>query len=79
MAKADKKKDAKDFSGKDEATLRADILSLKRELLNLRFQKTSGELTNTARFSEVRKDIARAFTEISKLKSSEISKLKNAA
>ncbi len=71
MAKADKKtSNKKEFSGKDEATLRADILGMKRELLNLRFQKVSGELTNTARFREVRQDIARAFTEISKLKKS---------
>lgn len=32
------------------------------ELFNLRFQRTTGQLTNTARFREVRKDIARMNT-----------------
>ena len=33
-----------------------------QELFNLRFQRTSGQLANTARFSEVRKEIARMKT-----------------
>ncbi len=37
-------------------------LSLKKELFNLRFQVASGEQKNTARFREVRRDIARAKT-----------------
>ena len=39
---------------------------LKKELFNLRFQKTLGELTNMSRFSKIRKDIARVKTEITK-------------
>jgi large subunit ribosomal protein L29 len=39
---------------------------LKKELFNLRFQKKLGELTNTSRFAQVRKDVARVKTEISK-------------
>ncbi len=35
---------------------------LKKEQFNLRFQKASGQLTNTAQFSRVRKDIARIKT-----------------
>jgi large subunit ribosomal protein L29 len=54
--------------GKDKASLLANVSELKRELLNLRFQKASGELGNTARFREVRVGIARAYTELSKLK-----------
>ena len=38
--------------------------SLKKELFNLRFQKTSGELTNTSRFIIVRRSIARVATEL---------------
>jgi large subunit ribosomal protein L29 len=53
--------------GKDKAALIAQISELKRELLNLRFQKVAGELNNTARFREVRVSIARANTELSKL------------
>jgi large subunit ribosomal protein L29 len=54
--------------GKDKASLIATVSDLKRELFNLRFQKASGELGNTARFREVRVAIARAYTEMSKLK-----------
>jgi len=39
---------------------------LKKELFNLRFQKTLGELSNTSRFSKVRKNIARLNTELNK-------------
>lgn len=39
---------------------------LKKELFNLRFQKTLGELTNVSRFAKVRKDIARVKTELTK-------------
>jgi large subunit ribosomal protein L29 len=39
---------------------------LKNELFNLRFQKTLGELTNLSRFAQVRKDIARIKTELTK-------------
>lgn len=45
--------------------LKEKILLLKKELFNLRFQKTMGELKNTSRFKEVRKDIARIKTELS--------------
>jgi len=42
---------------------RDELITLKqnfaKELMNLRFQKTSGELKNTSRFSEVRKSVAR--------------------
>lgn len=33
-----------------------------QELFNLRFQKATGKLTNTARWGQVRKDIARIKT-----------------
>lgn len=48
--------------------LREKVVLLKKELFNLRFQKTLGELTNTTRFSIVRKDIARVYTELTKRK-----------
>jgi large subunit ribosomal protein L29 len=35
---------------------------LKRKLFNLRFQKVSGELDNTAELAKTRKDIARAMS-----------------
>ena len=38
------------------------LTSLKKEQFNLRFQRASGQLTNTARVREVRRDIARLMT-----------------
>ena len=42
--------------------LQDDLLKLKKEQFNLRFQKATGQLENTARVTEVRKDIARIKT-----------------
>jgi len=44
---------------------------LKKELFNLRFQQTLGELTNASRFAKVKKDIARIKTEVTKRKNLE--------
>ncbi len=38
---------------------------LKRKMFNLRFQRVSGELTNSAELQKTRKDIARVMTAIS--------------
>lgn len=38
------------------------LVSLKKEQLNLRFQRASGQLENTARIRIVRRDIARIKT-----------------
>lgn len=38
------------------------IVKLKKEQFNLRFQRASGQLESTARIREVRKDIARVMT-----------------
>ena len=35
---------------------------LKRKLLNLRFQKVTGELSNTSELEKTRRDVARAMT-----------------
>jgi large subunit ribosomal protein L29 len=42
--------------------LREQLLQLKKEQFNLRFQKATGQLENTARVREVRRDIARIKT-----------------
>ena len=39
---------------------------LRKELFNLRFQKTLGQIANPMRMSEVRRDIARVLTFIRK-------------
>jgi large subunit ribosomal protein L29 len=38
------------------------LLDLKKEAFNLRFQRASGQLENTARVRQVRRDIARIKT-----------------
>ena len=44
--------------------LKAKLLELKKEQFNLRFQKAAGQLENTARIRQVRRDIARIKTEM---------------
>jgi large subunit ribosomal protein L29 len=39
-----------------------EIIKLKKEQFNLRFQRATGQLANTARVREVRRDIARIKT-----------------
>jgi len=38
------------------------VLNLKKERFNLRFQRATGQLENTARVRDVRRDIARIMT-----------------
>ena len=42
--------------------LSAKLAEAKEELFNLRFQNATGQLDNTARLRQVRKDIARIYT-----------------
>ena len=42
--------------------LQDQLLALKKEQFNLRFQRATGQLENTARVREVRRDIARIQT-----------------
>ena len=51
-----------ELRGKTVDELNDLLLDSKKELFNLRFQKTSGQLENTARIREVRRDIARVKT-----------------
>ena len=60
-----KTKDLKnEINGLSTAELVAKEKSYKEELFNLRFQLATGQLENTARLSEVRKQIARITTVI---------------
>jgi large subunit ribosomal protein L29 len=45
-----------------EEELLAKVREGKEELFNLRFQSATGQLDNTSRIKEVKKDIARVFT-----------------
>jgi len=42
--------------------LQDELLKLKKEQFNLRFQRATGQLENTARVAQVRRDIARVKT-----------------
>ena len=47
--------------------LNSEIVVLKKSLLNLRFQKSNGQLEKTSEIKKVRTKIARLKTEISKI------------
>ena len=53
---------AVDLRAKSEDELKDQLVDLRKEAFNLRFQATSGQLANTARVREVRRDIARVRT-----------------
>jgi large subunit ribosomal protein L29 len=53
---------ATEFRGKTSDQLGEQLLQLKKEQFNLRFQRATGQLENTARVREVRRDIARIKT-----------------
>jgi large subunit ribosomal protein L29 len=52
----------KDVKAKTSDELSAELAQLTKEVFNLRFQKASGQLENTARVREVRRTIARIKT-----------------
>ncbi len=53
---------ASDVRAKTSDELKANLEELKKEQFNLRFQKATGQLENTARVRQVRRDIARIQT-----------------
>ncbi|MGC5327782.1 50S ribosomal protein L29 [Brevibacillus sp. SYSU BS000544] len=53
---------ANEYLNLTTAEIEQNVSSLKEELFNLRFQLATGQLENTSRIKQVRKDIARAKT-----------------
>ena len=53
---------AADLRQKSDDELEEELKKLKREQLNLRFQRSSGQLEATNRVGNVRRDIARIIT-----------------
>ncbi len=53
---------AEELRGNTPDELNDQLMTLRREQFNLRFQKASGQLENTARVRQVRRDIARLKT-----------------
>ena len=56
------KQRASDIKAMSADQLTDELLNLKKEQFNLRFQRATGQLENTGRVREVRKDIARVKT-----------------
>ena len=51
-----------DIRAKSDDELKDQLVDLRKEAFNLRFQAASGQLENTARVLQVRRDIARIKT-----------------
>jgi large subunit ribosomal protein L29 len=51
-----------DVRAMTESQLKDEILKLKKEQFNLRFQRATGQIDNTARIRQIRRDIARIKT-----------------
>ena len=51
-----------DLRHKSEDELKGELIGLRKEAFNLRFQRATGQLENTARVGQVRRDIARIKT-----------------
>ena len=61
MAKKENKKLSKDQAQKK-------ILTLKKDLFNLRFKKINNKISNPAQFSQIKRDIARLYTTLKNAK-----------
>ncbi|WP_310601698.1 50S ribosomal protein L29 [Anaerosporobacter sp.] len=55
-----------DLNTKSVAELSEELVAAKKELFNLRFQNATNQLDNTSRIKDVRKNIARIQTVLSK-------------
>mgnify|MGYP000138434481 CR=1 FL=1 len=53
---------AQDLTSKPPEQLREQLVALKKEAFNLRFQQATGQLESTARMRAVRRDVARVKT-----------------
>tara|TARA_B100001121_G_C18158615_1_gene375684 strand:- start:26 stop:214 length:189 start_codon:yes stop_codon:yes gene_type:complete len=60
-----KKKEIKKLT-KDQAEKK--ILSLKKDLFNLRFKKINNQINNPAQFNQIKKNIARMYTTLKNTK-----------
>jgi large subunit ribosomal protein L29 len=54
--------DANELRDKSPDQLRDELVSLKKEAFNLRFQQATGQIENTARMRQVRRGVARVNT-----------------
>jgi large subunit ribosomal protein L29 len=62
MSKREMAMDASELRAKTPDQLRDQLVALKKEAFNLRFQQATGQLENTSRMRAVRRDAARVKT-----------------
>jgi len=62
---ANKKKEDKKLTG-EQAVKK--IQTLKKDLFNIRFKKINNQIENTAQYNEIKKNIARLYTNIKNTK-----------
>ena len=62
MLKGIRRMNAQELKTKTPDQLRDELVALKKEAFNLRFQQAGGQLENTARMRAVRRDVARIQT-----------------
>ena len=62
MLRKEKAMNATELRAKTPEQLRDDLVALKKEQFNLRFQQATGQLENNARMRTVRRDAARVLT-----------------
>ena len=60
-----KKKEDKKLT-KDQAEKK--ILTLKKDLFNIRFKKINNQIENSAQYNEIKKNIARLYTNLKNIK-----------
>ena len=60
-----KKKENKSLT-KDQAEKK--VISLKKDLLNIRFKKINNQIQNSAQYNQIKKNIARLYTTIKNTK-----------
>lgn len=65
-----------ELKGKSETELQQLLIALRKEQFNMRFQRATGQLANTARQTVVRKDIARINTILTAAKKAPAKKAK---
>ena len=51
----------------DDKKIKDEILNLKKTLMNLNFQKSSGQLEKTSKIKDTKKQIARLITKLSNI------------
>jgi len=69
-------KKIEELRAKTDSELQDSVIALKKEALNLRFQQANGQLKNTARMRQVKREVAKIKTVLSEKKTAEAKETK---